>query len=123
MQSHEIVRSLAARLDVPEARADTTLKATLTALGRALPADEAADAASQLPAEIADPLRTAARQEVENDIDVLLADVAERLDTDGAGARETVGAVLGVLQEALDHGEWVELTNVLPTEVVELAHA
>jgi uncharacterized protein (DUF2267 family) len=123
MQTQDIVGALAARLDVPEPRADTTLKATLTALGRALPSGEATDAASQLPAEVADPLRTAALQPVEDDVEVLLADVAERLDTDGDGARDTVGAVLGVLQEALDQGEWTELTNVLPTGILELTRA
>lgn len=121
MQTKQIVRTLAERLEVPEERADTILKATLTALGRAIPEGEAAKAASQLPADVADPLRTSALQPVETDVDVLLADVAERLDTDGDGARRTVGDVLGTVRQALDDGEWAQLIDVLPAEITTLA--
>lgn len=122
METTAIAATFAERLGTAPERADTIIKIVLTALGRALPADEAADAASQLPADLGDPLRTSSQQPRETDVEVLLADIAERLDTDGDGARDTVGAVLGTLQEALDTGQWTELTNVLPTEIVQLTH-
>lgn len=122
MQTDEMVTTLAQRLGLPPAEADTTLRQSLTTLARVLPDGEATDTAAQLPSELADALRAAAAQPRDGaaDTELLVADLAEKLDLDGEQARRRLGASLATIRDALDEGQWVELTTVLPGDLVGL---
>lgn len=120
MQTQELTQTLAEQLSLSDEEASRTLRATLTAIGRALPEDEANAAADQLPADVASYLRSGGAAEVTDDPEVLVLDVAESLDTDGDTARQRLAAGFLTLRAALDEGEWIELVTALPAPVSDM---
>lgn len=121
MQKHEIISDLATRCDISEEDAETTMMQSLTTLATAMPADEAKDAAAQLPTDFANALDQASKKPVENDPEVLIADLAEKLGVDGDTARERFGQAMATLRDGLTGGEWVDVASVLPDELLKIA--
>lgn len=120
MQTQDLTDAFADRLSLAPDEASQTLRATLTAIGRALPEQEANAAADQLPAQIASHLRAGGAAADVDDPEVLIVDVAETLDTDGATAQRRLEAGFLVLRDALDEGEWIELMTALPAPISDM---
>lgn len=120
MQTQDLTEAFADRLSLAPDEASRTLRATLTAIGRALPEEEADAAADQLPAEIASYLRAGGAAPDVDDLEVLVVDVAESLGTDGRTAQGRLEAGFLVLRDALDEGEWIELVTALPAPISDM---
>lgn len=121
---HEFMRRLqgATAIDSPE-RALTAFVVVASGLMRRITPAEAADFAAQLPTRIrerllelpAGPDRQVTRESIE-------ADMARRLDLDGAQAAELVSRVGGVLGSFVSEGELEDVTSQLPRELKGLIH-
>lgn len=98
--------------------ADAAAKQILAALGQRLAGNEPHDLASQLPAELQEPLlRPTAQAEIGDDLDAFLHRVADR-EGRGCGTDEALAhsrAVLGTIASFVSAGEIQDLRAQLPT--------
>jgi uncharacterized protein (DUF2267 family) len=94
-------------------------EAVLETLAERIAGGEVADVIAQLPVELHAALRRGAdrsRKAVKMSLDDFVRRVAEREGIDPATAREHVRAVFETLREAIDHGEFLDVTAQLPAE-------
>ncbi|MFD1566921.1 DUF2267 domain-containing protein [Halolamina litorea] len=105
MQFHEFTGEVQHRIEgATQGEAVRATRATLSALGERIAADEAADLAAVLPMEV-DWYLTYPDHRNRFDYDAFLERVAERTDSTTADAEATAQAVLGVVAENAPAGE------------------
>lgn len=117
-----------AGLDEDEKRGQAATNATLRTLGELLPRDVAEDVATQLPNDVATPLRNASDDEGESfDYDEFVSRVDEREREDhnveDPDADRHVRAVTGALTRAVSGGQLKEVQDHLPEEYDDLFRA
>lgn len=89
-------------------------------LAERLSGGEAKDVASQLPAELQEPLLTAAQTAEAYGVEEFLRRLAQRLDATEETARWDASAVLSTVADAVSGGDLNQLLSQLPTAYVEL---
>jgi uncharacterized protein (DUF2267 family) len=119
MTAEEFLQRVADRAGLPPAEAPRAADAVLGTLAERIAGGEVADLIAQLPVELHAPLRDAAdrdRKASRMSLDDFVRRVADREGVDPMTAREHARAVFETLREAIDDGEYLDVTAQLPAE-------
>lgn len=118
MRSDEFLAKVTERTDLEsQAGAMRAAQATLNTLAERLRGNEPLDLAAQLPEDLGQHLRTAQAGTGERfDADEFIQRVSEREGVDGEQGRRHAMAVLGVMSEAVSHGEMEDVMQQLPED-------
>jgi uncharacterized protein (DUF2267 family) len=103
-----------------QAEAERVTRSVLDLLGERLAGGEAKDLASQLPAELQEPLLTAADSAEGYGVEEFLRRLAQRLDATEETARWDASAVLTTVADAISGGELNQVLSQLPSTYAEL---
>jgi uncharacterized protein (DUF2267 family) len=115
----EFLERVARREGVDTERAARDARAVFAALSRAVPGEELADLASQLPREFAPLVGEPGQSQPPRQVsaDEFLAHVSERAGLDRDGARRATEATLEALADRISGGEADDLAALLPVEL------
>jgi uncharacterized protein (DUF2267 family) len=119
MPAETFYQRVADRAGLPVEHAPPAVDAVLETLAERIAGGEVADLISHLPVELHPALRRGAdrtRHATRMSLDDFVNRVAEREGISADTAREHVRAVFETLREAIDHGEFLDITAQLPAE-------
>jgi uncharacterized protein (DUF2267 family) len=116
----EFIKHVSERAEVSREEARSAALTALEVLGERIEVGEAADLASQMPDELAEPLRRSSGTGEPFTASAFVERVADREGIAPNDADKRVRAVFATLQEAVTGGELEHVLAQLPTDYLEL---
>jgi uncharacterized protein (DUF2267 family) len=120
VDNNEFVDSVAKRSGTSPQQAEALTQATLRTLAERIDAGEARDLAAQLPEQLRAYLFAPSETGHRFGLDIFVARVRGRAETDEALARAAMRAVFDTLREGVTPGEYDDVIGQLPAEFWEI---